>query len=42
MQGFTALSESKHGVRLAMAFALLWTLTACDSKPNEYVEPPVL
>ena len=30
----------KHAVRLLAVLGLLWTFAACDSWPNEYVEPP--
>jgi RND family efflux transporter MFP subunit len=40
MQGFTGVSESKYVARLSAVLALLWIFAACDSKPNEYVEPP--
>ncbi len=35
MQGFTAVSELKHVVRLIMAFAFPWIFAASDSQPNE-------
>ena len=40
MQGFTRVSELKYIGRLLMVVALFWTFVACDSKRNEYVEPP--
>ncbi len=40
MQGFTGVSELKSVGRLLMVVALFWTFVACDSKRNEYVEPP--
>jgi RND family efflux transporter MFP subunit len=40
MQGSTKVSELKYVARLLMVFALLSTFAACDSKRNEYVEPP--
>jgi RND family efflux transporter MFP subunit len=40
MQGDTRVSELKYAVRFLAVLGLLWTFAACDSKPNEYVEPP--
>ena len=40
MQGYTRVSELKYAIRLLAVLGLLWTFAACDSKPNEYVEPP--
>jgi len=40
MQGFTTVSAIKYGVRLLSVLALLWTFAACESKRNEFVEPP--
>ena len=40
MQGFTRVSELKYGVRLLAVLALLGTFVACESKRNEFVEPP--
>jgi RND family efflux transporter MFP subunit len=40
MQGFNKLSEWKYVVRPVLVLTLLWSITACDSKRNEYVEPP--
>jgi multidrug efflux system membrane fusion protein len=40
MQGSTKVSELKYVARPLMVFALLSTFAACDSKRNEYVEPP--
>jgi len=40
MQGFTTVSDIKHGVRILSVFVLLWTFAACESKSNEFVEPP--
>jgi RND family efflux transporter MFP subunit len=40
MKGFTRVSELKYVVGLFAVFALLWFLVACDSKRNEFVEPP--
>jgi RND family efflux transporter MFP subunit len=40
MQGFARLSEFKYGVRLLAVLALLGTFVSCESKGNEFVEPP--
>ena len=40
MQGFTRVYELRCVVRLLAVLALLWTLAACESKRNEFVEPP--
>ena len=40
MQGFTRVSEGKYGVRILMVVALFWTMASCESKGNEFVEPP--
>ena len=40
MQGFTRVSELKYGVRLLAVLTLLGTFAACESKGNEFVEPP--
>lgn len=40
MQGFTRVIELKYGVRLLAVLALLGTFVACESKGNEFVEPP--
>ena len=40
MSGFTGISEWKQVVRFLIFLALFWSVTACDSQRNEYVEPP--
>jgi len=40
MQGFTTVSKIKYVVRLLSALVLIWTFGACESKRNEFVEPP--
>ena len=40
MQGFSRVSERKVVVRLLALLALIWVFGACESKRNEFVEPP--
>jgi RND family efflux transporter MFP subunit len=40
MQGYARVSEINYGVRLLAVLALLGTIVACDSKQNEFAEPP--
>jgi RND family efflux transporter MFP subunit len=40
MQGDTKTPKLNYVFRFFMGFTLFWTFAACDSKRNEYVEPP--
>ena len=32
--------QAPYAVRFVLIAAIIWTSAACDSKRNEYVEPP--
>ena len=40
MHGFGRISKIKPVLRSLVVLTILWSIAACDSKRNEYVEPP--
>jgi len=40
MLDFMRVAKGQYAVRFFLVTAIIWSFTACDSKSNEYVEPP--
>jgi len=40
MSEFIRVAKSQYAVRFFLVTAIIWSFTACDSKSNEFVEPP--
>jgi RND family efflux transporter MFP subunit len=40
MSDFIRVAKGKYAVLFVLTSALFWSLTACDSRSNQYVEPP--